>query len=321
MNPIKLIAFVVLFVPYAAVAHNPIVPKSIADYPVDQVARNIYVIHGPLDMPNPSNRGFANNPGFIVTAHGVIVIDPGSSVQIGKEVLKKIRAISTHPVIAVLNTHVHGDHWLGNYAIRLAYPKVPIYAHAKMIERVAAGEGETWIKVFMKMTGGAVKGTRVVGPNIGLRDNETLNLDGTILRIHHTGKAHTDHDIMIEVVERQSIFLGDIVTAHHVPSSEVPQDAYFKGQINAIQSILTLPLSTYIPGHGRSGGREVPLESLHFLEQLYAAVSKYHKQGLSDFEMKGPVMQDLAEYRDWQNFDDLGKVISFVNLEIEADSF
>lgn len=321
MKSTKLIAIVMLFAPCVAFAHHPIPPKSIADFPVDQVARNIFVIHGPLDLPDPSNRGFVNNPGFIVTTHGVIVIDPGSSVQIGKEVLKKIRNITTKPVIAVLNTHVHGDHWLGNYAIRLAYPKVPIYAHAKMIERVAAGEGEAWIKVFMKMTGGAVKGTRVVGPNIGLRDNETLNLDGTILRMHHTGKAHTDHDIMIEVVEQQSIFLGDIVTAHHVPSSEVPQDANFKGQINAIQSILTLPLSTYIPGHGRSGGREVPLESLHFLEQLYAAVSKYHKQGLSDFEMKRSVMQDLAQYQHWQNFEELGKVISYVYLEIEADSF
>jgi glyoxylase-like metal-dependent hydrolase (beta-lactamase superfamily II) len=40
--------------------------------------------------------------------------------------------------INIFNTHVHGDHWLGNQAIVERYPAVKIYAHPNMIEHSAA---------------------------------------------------------------------------------------------------------------------------------------------------------------------------------------
>ena len=93
----------------------------------EQIAPGVYVIHGPTELPSPSNQGFMNNPAFIVTDAGVVVIDPGSSVQVGEMVLARIGRITDKPVLAVFNTHVHGDHWLGNQAIRARYPDVPIY--------------------------------------------------------------------------------------------------------------------------------------------------------------------------------------------------
>jgi glyoxylase-like metal-dependent hydrolase (beta-lactamase superfamily II) len=143
-----------------ATAHDVAGPHTIANLPLERVTEHVYVVHASQRLPNKENAGFANNPGFIVTVHGVIVVDPGSSVQIGKELLKKIGTVTDKPVIAVLNTHVHGDHFLGNHAMRLAYPKVPIYAHVRAIERLNSGEGEDWINLFMRMTDGEVVGTR-----------------------------------------------------------------------------------------------------------------------------------------------------------------
>jgi hypothetical protein len=40
--------------------------QSSEKYRFDKIADNVYVIHGPLDEPNPENRGFMNNPGLIV---------------------------------------------------------------------------------------------------------------------------------------------------------------------------------------------------------------------------------------------------------------
>ena len=48
---------------------------------------------------------------------GVILVDPGSTYQVGKQVLAEIKKVTTKPVVAVFNTHIHGDHWLGNQAI------------------------------------------------------------------------------------------------------------------------------------------------------------------------------------------------------------
>ena len=125
-----------------------------AELTAQQLTEHVYVVHGPQAFPSPKTRGFMNNPGFVVTKDGVVLIDPGSSVQIGNKVLGVIRSVSDKPVIAVFNTHIHGDHRLGNQAIRQAYPRVPIYAHRRMIERVAMAEGEDWIELFNRLTGG-----------------------------------------------------------------------------------------------------------------------------------------------------------------------
>ncbi|MCR4301976.1 MAG: MBL fold metallo-hydrolase [Sulfuricaulis sp.] len=304
-----------------ALAHDSQAPSSIEHYPLDRVSQRIHVVHGTHQLPNPTNRGFMNNPAAILTKSGVIIVDPGSSAEIGKQLLKKIRKVSDKPVIAVFNTHVHGDHWLGNHGIRDLYPKVPIYAHERMIERVNTGEGENWLKLFMGMTKGAISGTKVVGPNIGLKGGETLTLDGVTLRIHHTGHAHTDGDLMIEVVDDKGLFFGDIANTKQVPNSVVPHDANFKGTIAAIKTMLNGPATLFIPGHGRSGGREMPEASLRFLEELYVSVTKYYKQGLADYEMKDKVIHDMAKYENWDNFNEMGRVISFVYREIEKENF
>ncbi len=307
--------------PLLAQAHDIDTPGTIADLPLEAISERIHVVHGTQVLPNPATRGFMNNPAAILTDNGIIVIDPGSSVEIGRELLDKLRAVSTHPVIAVFNTHVHGDHWLGNQALRERYPDVPIYAHVRMLQHVAAGAGDDWIGRLTTMTEGAVAGTRAVGPSIGLKGGETLKLDGITLRIHHTGHAHTDHDLMIEVVEDSALFCGDIVASGRVPNSDVPQDASFKGTLSAIEQLLQSPATLFIPGHGRSGGRDIPQASLDFLRILTGSVSRYYQQDMADFEMKPLVLRDLHAYRDWHNFDDLGRVISYVYQEVEVDSF
>ena len=133
------LGFVLFAVTGMTLAHDPVAPFSFEHFPLDRVSRHIYVVHGPLAHPNPENRGFMNNPAAILTRNGVIIVDPGSSREIGKQLLRKVRKVSDKPVIAVFNTHVHGDHWLGNHGIREVYHKVPVYAHERMIERVSGG--------------------------------------------------------------------------------------------------------------------------------------------------------------------------------------
>lgn len=89
----------------------------------------------------------------------------------------------------------------------------------------------------------------------------------------------------------------------------------------AIQLMLDGPHVIFIPGHGRSGGREVPAASLRFLEKLNASVTKYFKAGMASYEMKDQVIADMAEFKDWHNFNEMGRVIAFVHEEIERSNF
>ena len=304
-----------------AVAHMFTPPETIEDHLMVAITENIYIIEGPQTLPNVKTRGFMNNPAAIIGKTGVIIVDPGSSAEIGRQLLKKVQERTEKPVIAVFNTHVHGDHWLGNQAIREAYPDVPIYAHEKMIERVKNGEGEDWLGLLNKMTENATARTKIIGPSVGLKGGEQLDIDGVKLQILHTGKAHTDHDIMINVIGEKSMFLGDVVANQRVPSSDVPRDANYKGQMVAIREVLKINSVNYIPGHGAVGGKEVPEASLAMLEKLYGLVKKYYEKGQSDFEMKDAIVRELEEYKHWHNFNELGRVISHIYLEIESDSF
>jgi len=90
---------------------------KIRDSLLDQVAEHTWVIHGPLETPNPENQGFMNNPGLVVTEDSVAVVDLGTSTQAGRLLVDKICGVTDKPVSHVLATHIHGDHWLGNQAI------------------------------------------------------------------------------------------------------------------------------------------------------------------------------------------------------------
>ena len=50
-------------------------------------------------------------------------------------------------------------------------------------------------------------------------------------------------------------------------------------------------------------------------------MTKYYNQGLVDYEMKDRVIEDLVEFKDWNNFHQLGRVINFVYQEVERDNF
>jgi glyoxylase-like metal-dependent hydrolase (beta-lactamase superfamily II) len=288
------------------------------DYPVTKITDRIYVIYGPYEMPNKQNQGFRNNPAFVVTHAGVIVIDPGGGKNVGEMVLKKIRAITDKPVVAVFDTHSHGDHWLGNDAIKRAYPKAVIYGHPNMKAALEAGEGERWVKIMNRETQGETAGTVAVGPDKTVNHGEVIKIGDRQFRIHHYGSAHTDNDLLIEVVEDMVLFVGDVVRVKALGS----QEGSFKGNIAAIEKLLSLPVKIFVPGHGPAGGREM-LETYNgFLQKLYAAVQELYKLGISDFEMKPKVIETLKEYRGWAEFDTfIGPHVSQVYLEVEKESF
>ncbi len=310
--------FTLLVLTMFASACNRKAPAIETDYPVSKLTERVYVVHGPVERPSPANRGFMNNPGFVLTKKGVVVIDPGSSVQVGDLLLKKITSVTPDPVIAVFNTHIHGDHWLGNDAVRRAFPKAVIYAHPKMIEKSAV-EGENWIKTLLRLTDGATKGTKAVTPDLGVDNEETVALGGIHFRIHHSGHAHTDGDIMVEVVEEKVLFMGDNAVVNFIARLD---DGHFLGNVAACEAALKTPATIFVPGHGKTGGREVVTGYRDYLRALYGAVKKYHAKGMSDFDMKDKVAADLSPYRKWAAFDsEIGKLVSLAWLQIEQASF
>ncbi len=294
-------------------------PPLKADYVAKEVADGVFVIHGPKGLPSPENQGFMNNPGFVVTSAGVVVIDPGSSVQVGEMVLAQVRKHTDKPVVAVFNTHVHGDHWLGNQAVFEAFPKVKIYAHPKMMERVEQGAGIQWLEVMMDLTKGATAGTRVVSANTAVDDGRDIEMNGVIFRVLHDGKSHTDNDIMILLPQKKVVFLGDNAGYGRMLRLN---DGSFLGNIHNLDRAVASGATVFVPGHGPTAGPEAATEYRDYLQAVYDGVKEFFEEDLSDFEIKPKLLPRLGKWQDWVDFDSLvGSHISLAYLEVEAAEF
>ncbi|NOX09651.1 MAG: MBL fold metallo-hydrolase [Gammaproteobacteria bacterium] len=311
-NVIKLLCVFSLFFSISSVA-------DVLDYPLKQVSEHTYVIHGPLETPSPENRGFMNNPAFIIADQGVIVVDPGSSDEVSEMLLNHIKALTKKPVTHVFNTHIHGDHWLGNDAIKSAWPDAIVYADPRMIKKAKQGEAHGWIELLNRLTEGATEGTEIYYPEQALVDGDQLTIHGLQLRIHSVGIAHSDSDIMIEFVDDSLMFTGDNVAYKRILRMD---DASFRDIIKACDRAISLGLEHYVPGHGVSSSVEIVKLQKTYFEIIYGAVGKYYEEGLTDYEMKPMIVKMLSAYKDWADFDAMiGKHISLALLEVEQAEF
>jgi len=294
-------------------------PALKAAYSADKITQDVYVIHGPIEEPNVENQGFMNNPAIIITSAGLVIIDPGSTVQTGEMVLSHAKKISDLPVVATFSTHVHGDHWLGNQAIKEAYPKAKLYGHPMLIELAEAGEAEKWLAIMRSSTDGGSKGTVATIPDTVVNDGDEIKIGDKTFKITHKGQAHSKTDIMIHVVESDIYFLGD-----NNPNGRMGRmdDGSFVGLIKTLDSAIEADAKHYVPGHGPTGSKEIVLNYQKFLSTIYDTSGEYYEEGLSDFEMKPLMMEKLQPWHEWQGFHEaIGKFISLAVLEYESHAF
>jgi glyoxylase-like metal-dependent hydrolase (beta-lactamase superfamily II) len=286
-------------------------------YPAQQVAASTYVIHGPQGVPSVENQSFMNNPAWVITADGVVVIDPGSSVQAGRMVMAQLRKTTKKPVTHVFNTHVHGDHWLGNQAVLEVWPKATIIGHPDMIRQAKNGAGAFWIKLMSDLTRGYTDGTRAAFPTVEVADGQQFRIGGKTFRIHSSTDAHSKTDLMVEIVEDRILFTGDNVLNRQVMNL---RDGTFKGVMMATEQALALDAELYVPGHGRSGDRRLVEEHKAWFDILMTEVRRMYDEGMSDFEMKPVLAEKLKAYKDWAEWEaNLGPQISLAILEIEQE--
>ncbi len=293
---------------------------TIGNFQFDRIAQDVFVMHGPNEEPSAANHGFMNNPGLIVSDNGVIIIDPGSSYLVGKQVLTEIRKITNKPVLAVFNTHIHGDHWLGNHAINEAFPDATIYAHPNM-KAQAEDAGLTWLDLMVRLTEGLSVDTKLVIPDATLDNNSTIEIDGQQFRIHATVPAHTNTDIMIEHVNSKTAFLGDNCFSGRF--GQFDGSSGMTGNIEALQNILKLNIQQFVPGHGRSGSAdEVVQPFLRYLKIVEEVVAEGFEADLQGYEIKQDNLSRFDRYQNWHGFsDNLGKHIDKMYLEVEENAW
>ncbi|MEM7564980.1 MAG: MBL fold metallo-hydrolase [Pseudomonadota bacterium] len=287
------------------------------NYQFSRLSANVYVMHGPLANPNPENTGFMNNPAFIESATGVILIDPGSSLQVGRNVIIEIEKITSKPVLAVFNSHIHGDHWLANHAIRERYPDAILYAHPNTIRQANNNQGLDWLLLMNRLTEGASRDTKLVPPDTAVNDGDLLKIDGEQFRVHSSLPSHTDTDIIIEHLSSKTLFLGDNVVINRL--GRFDNSSSILGTIELLEAVNQLDVDWVVPGHGPSGPKSTSLiPYLNYLKKLKSAVESGVEEELEDYEIKQTIIDDFPEMRSWYSFNErFGVDVNKMYLELE----
>lgn len=301
-------------------AKDGLTPLSPDEMQAVLVADNVYVLHGVAGFPNPQNRGLIANLGFIVTEAGVVLVDTGGSDAHAEMLLAAVAKVTDKPVVAAFNTHVHGDHWLGNDVIKQRYSDVRIYAHPKKVESATVTVGQQWVDLLNGLTGGHIAGTVPQQADNTVIADEIIEIGGSTFTIIHNGAAHTDNDIMIHVQPENVVFLGDNAFNQRMGRMD---DGNFRGNIDALNIALELSAGVYVPGHGPATSDVSSAQHYRdYLQLLYDETASYFEEGLSDFEIKDLIIDKFEHWAAWPGFEEqLGRHISLVYLEIEENAF
>jgi glyoxylase-like metal-dependent hydrolase (beta-lactamase superfamily II) len=302
-----------------SISANAFTLGKLGNFEFKKYADNLYILPGPPMEPNVENEGFMNNPAIIESEHGLIMIDPGGNYNVGKKVLAEVEKVSKKPIIAIIDTHKHGDHWFANKAIAEKYPNVKIYAHPHMIEVVKNGEAEKWYGILDRLSHN-LKGTKEFQfPTMSLKNGDKLEIDGQTFYIIHPKRAHTDTDIMVLHKDTKTLFLGDNLMKSRFGGFD--GSSSILGNIKLLEDVEKAPeLNLYVPGHGAVGKMHETIDPfLTYLKLLKKGGEMAIEEDMEAYEIKPKFVEMMKDFQKWDAFDhQMGKHLQKVMEELEA---
>ena len=278
--------------------------------------------------------------GNIVAVFGrdaVMVIDTGQFPGIARDVVKEIRAATSRPVRFILNTHWHGDHMLGNFVFREAWPEAKILAHSHTIaqgekfyagyhekapariaialddmrKRLAAATDEEE-RLFLSRTlacGEAVTPeiphTRYLAPDTTVDSEMRLDLGGVTVHVRHIGSANTPGDLIAWVEEDRVAVVGDMLV-YPAPYAIGSDLAPWSATLARVQELKPLRI---VPGHGPV------LRNDEYLKDVRALIESTRAQ-LSDMVAQGVAKKDAPARLDTSAF-----TAKYINTPMRRQAF
>lgn len=278
-----------------------------------KVNERVQVMLGPTQHANKQNQGYMINSTVIIGNKGVVLVDSGGTDEVGQFIRNQIKKITRKPITHVINTHSHGDHYLGN----IAFPEATIVSSEKCRELVVQ-TGEEWLQLMENMVGRKFPNTEPIPASITYPtlSKTKVTLNGVRMILWAPLGSHTDGDLMIYLPDDKVLIAGDILVNGIVPTM---QDGVVKNWMSVLEEIERIDADVYVPGHGSLMKRS-QVKLLHdSISRFYAGVREGYRKNLSESEIRGHL--DLSEWESLERAYVIGRNINRAYLEIEKDLF
>lgn len=278
-----------------------------------RVSDRVYMLMGLEEMPNGDNQGLIGNSALIVGETGAILVDSGFTHEIGLRLREAAAKITRKPITHVINTHAHGDHFLGNSA----FPEAEIISSEKCRESVGR-DGRAALALIESLTGmrspatQPIQATRTFAENTRTR----IELGGVRMDIWVPRGSHTPGDLLVYLPDDGVLIAGDVLAGGSVPNL---RDGNAESWLATLGEMRGMAITTAIAGHGRPMRKQDVATFTARMARLHADIEKGYKRGFSDSEVRETL--DLSEWKTLYRFDDMGMLINRMYVEIEAKNF
>jgi len=245
-------------------------------------------------------RGFFSNSVILRCRTGLVVVDTQVSPRAAGRMCAELKRQLHLPVLAVVNTHYHGDHVGGN----AAFEDVPIMGTAAcarfVVERDAerVQYAETFGLAFSEIP-------PAMAPNLTFEGRHTFTIDDEVFELLQVGRAETPDACILHWPSRGVVACGDGVATCDYPFLGVPfldEGLRDDGEwLRHLEAILRLRPTVLAPGHGpalvgaRSIARRINLLS-SLMRDLVATTKEEMRRGGAPAEIVARAEQKLRRY-------------------------
>jgi cyclase len=240
----------------------------------------------------------SSNSAFLVTDAGVLVIDTGQHPADGRALLERIRKITDKPVKWVINTHAHGDHFLGNPAFRDAGATIIAHRDTAIMMKThyqyEIGRRGAYFNRFKLDP----KELALVLPDVVFDSSMTISLGNRSVQVMYLGAGQNPGDTVVHFPHGRALFVGGPFARRNWSNTSFTPSV--DGWIALLNKLAALDVDMYLPGHGDVGSKQDVLDEAKWLADFQSGIKQALAQGMTKEQM----VQNLhfREYKDMRNY-------------------
>src|SRR2546426_2576997 len=186
------------------------------------------------------------NSGVIVGDDAVMVIDAQATPLMAREVIRRIRGVTSKPIKYVVLTHYHAVRVLGASAYKAEHI-IASEATLGLIKERGKADMQSEIGRFPRLFRGADTIPGLTWPTLTFRGELTLMMGKLEVRILQPGAGHTGGDTIVWVPSQKVLFSGDLV---EYEAGIYTGDAHLEVWPQTLETLKNLRPRALVPGRG-----------------------------------------------------------------------
>jgi glyoxylase-like metal-dependent hydrolase (beta-lactamase superfamily II) len=242
----------------------------------------------------------------VLTEEGSVIIDTCQRPPDTRRFMAAVKKLTDKPVRFVIDTEVHNDHTFGHWVF--SPPALVINAEgagAAMQKQFDPKRAETLAAESPEMAE-AVKGYKMVVPQIEYRNRMTINLGERTFELIYLKNVHSEADTAVWLPKERVLFAASAANVKSIinlrPFVRIPD------VLASYKLMKSLNPEIVVPGHGAVSTTKIFDDYEAFYTLLMKRVGEMAAQGKSLDEIKKELK--MPEYADWAGQNNLPQNIT-----------